>query len=449
MQSDPDSGSIPETVPRREIFAWAMFDFANSGYTTVVLTTIFNAYFVGVVATDSDSGRATLIWSGAVAAANLLVLLSAPLIGAIADESASKKRFLALTTLGCVISTALLGFAGPGDVVWATCCVIVATLMFASGENLIAAFLPEIARPDQMGRISAYGWTLGYFGGLLVLGISLMIVKSGEARGASATQYVGQVMWLTAFAFAVASLPTFLWLRERAQPRSDHAQPRSDNSQPRSRETIAQLARGGLSRLRETLTHARAHRDLFRFLITLTVYQSGVATVIVLAAVYAQAVMGFTMQDTIVMVLVVNITAALGAFIFGHIQDRIGSVRALAVTLLCWITALAVAWRGETRASFWLAASLIGASMGASQSAGRALVALFTPPARCGEYFGLWGVATKLAAIAGPLSYGFIAYATRGDHRLALLGTAMFFVAGLLLLMTVNESRGRAAAQVG
>jgi UMF1 family MFS transporter len=116
---------------------------------------------------------------------------------------------------------------------------------------------------------------------------------------------------------------------------------------------------------------------------------------------------------------------------------------------LCWIAALVVAYLGETRVSFWLAASLIGTSMGASQSAGRALVALFTPPARCGEYFGLWGLATKLAAIAGPLSYGFIAYVTRGDHRLALLGTTLFFVAGLALLMTVNESRGRAAAHGG
>ena len=433
--NDPDSKHAGRSVPRREIFAWAMFDFANSGYTTVVLTTIFNAYFVGVVAAGDDSGRATLIWSGAMAAANLLVLLSAPLVGAIADESASKKRLLALTTLGCVIGTALLGFAAPGDVTWAAGCVIVATLMFATGENLIAAFLPEIAKPDEMGRISAYGWTLGYFGGLLVLGASLVIVKAGEARGATAAEYVGQVMWFTAFAFAVASLPTFLWLRERAQPRGN--------------ETAWQIARAGVSRLRETLTHVRAHRDLFRFLIILAVYQSGVATVIVLAAVFAQQVMGFSTQDTIVMVLVVNVAAAFGAFVFGHVQDRIGSVRSLAITLLVWIAAIGVAYVGESRTSFWVAAGLIGVSMGASQSAGRALVGLFTPPERCAEYFGLWGLATKLAAIVGPLNYGLIAYVTGGDHRRALLGTAIFFVAGLALLFTVNETRGRAAAHGG
>lgn len=409
-----------------------MFDFANSGYTTVVLTTIFNAYFVGVVAAGAVAGRATLIWSVAIAVANLLVLLSAPIIGAIADESASKKRLLAVSTLGCVAGTAMLGFAGPSDVTWAVTWVIVATLMFSTGENLIAAFLPEIAKPNEMGRISALGWTLGYFGGLLVLGLSLAIVKTGEARGASAAEYVGQVMWLTAVAFALASLPTFLWLRERARPRG--------------RETPWQVARGAFMRLRETLTHVRAHRDLFRFLVTIAVYQSGVYTVIVLAAVFAQEVMGFSTQDTIVMVLVVNVAAALGAFVFGHVQDRIGSVRALAITLLIWIAALAVAYLAAARAGFWIAASLIGISMGASQSAGRALVGLFTPPERCAEYFGLWGLATKLAAIVGPLNYGLIAWMTGGDHRSALLGTAIFFVAGLALLATVDEARGRAAA---
>jgi UMF1 family MFS transporter len=427
--------SPPTTPPvtRREIFAWAMFDFANSGYTTVVLTTIFNAYFVGVVAAGHGTGPATLIWSAAIAVANLLVLLSAPLVGAIADESASKKRLLAVSTLGCVAGTALLGFAGPGEVTWAVTWVIVATLMFSTGENLIAAFLPEIARPEEMGRISALGWTLGYFGGLLVLGLSLLIVKAGEARGASVSAYIGQVMFLTALAFAAASLPTYIWLRERARPRG--------------RETVSQIAAGAFARLRQTLTHVRAHRDLFRFLITIAVYQSGVYTVIVLAAVFAQQVMGFRTQDTIVMVLVVNIAAALGAFVFGHVQDRIGSVRALAITLLIWIAALGVAYGGESRQVFWIAAGLIGLAMGASQSAGRALVGLFTPRERCAEYFGLWGLATKLAAIVGPLSYGLIAYLTGGDHRRALLGTAMFFIAGLALLATVDEARGRAAAR--
>ena len=421
-------------VTRREIFSWAMYDFANSGYTTVVLTAIFSAYFVAVVAgngADHD-GSATLLWTLATAIANGLILLSAPVIGAIADARASKKRFLAFTTIGCVVSTALLAFAGPGDVWLAMTLVIISAYMFGSGENLIAAFLPEISRPEQMGRISGYGWTIGYLGGLLVLGICLAVVMAGQARGATAEQVVPITLLITAGAFALASLPTFLWLRERATP---------------ARLPAVRYVRAGFEQLWRTLREAHKFKDLTRFLVTLMLYQCGVYTVIVLAAVYAQEAMGFSTADNIVLILVVNITAAAGAFAFGHVQDRLGSVPTLGITLLLWIAALVVAYFATERALFWLAANLIGLAMGSSQSAGRAVIGLFTPPARSAEFFGLWGFATKLAAIVGPLSYGFIVFLTQGNQRLAVLATTLFFAAGLIVLLGVNEKRGRANAQ--
>jgi UMF1 family MFS transporter len=156
--------------------------------------------------------------------------------------------------------------------------------------------------------------------------------------------------------------------------------------------------------------------------------------------------MGFSTQDTIVMILVVNVTAALGAFGFGQVQDRLGSVTTLAATLIIWIAALVLAYFIETRAGFWVVANLVGIALGSSQSAGRALIGLFSPPERSAEFFGLWGLAGKLAAVVGPLSYGLVAYISHGNHRLALLTTAGFFIVGLLLLLTVNERRGRAAA---
>ena len=414
----PHAASVPPAT-RREIFSWAMYDFANSGYTTVVLTAVFSAYFVGVVAgngADHD-GSATLLWTLATAIANGLILLSAPVIGAIADARAWKKRFLAFTTIGCVVSTALLALAGPGDVWLAMTLVIFSAYMFGSGENLIAAFLPEISKPEQMGRISGYGWTLGYLGGLLVLGICLAVVMAGQARGATAAQYVPITLLITAGAFALASLPTFLWLRERAVPAA-----------------LGQVSyvRAGFAQLRRTLNEAHRFKDLTRFLVTLTLYQCGVYTVIVLAAVYAQEVMGFSTVDNIVLILIVNFTAAAGAFTFGHVQDRLGSVPTLGITLLLWIAALVIAYFATERALFWLAANLIG---------------LFAPPARAAEFFGLWGFATKLAAIVGPLSYGFITYLTGGNQRLAVLATTLFFAAGLMGLLGVNEKRGRAAAR--
>jgi UMF1 family MFS transporter len=421
-------------VSRREIFSWAMYDFANSGYTTVVLTAIFNAYFVAVVAGGSteSSGTATLLWTVATSITNLLVLASAPVIGAIADHGAHKKRFLAVSTVGCVVFTAALALVGQGDVLLGTLLLIGSALMFHTSEDLIAGFLPEIAGPDDMGRISGYGWSLGYIGGLFVLGLCLVYITGAQARGDEATDYVPVTMLITAAAFGLAALPTFLWLRERAV-----AQPRAPGES---------YLRIGFARVRETLQHAQHYRDLFRFLVTLAVYYCGIYTVIVLAAVYAQQAMGFNTQDTIFLILVVNITAALGAFGFGLLQDRFGSVRTLALTLLVWIGALVLAYVVESRAGFWVVANLVGIALGSSQSAGRALVGQFSPPARAAEFFGLWGLAQKTAAMIGPLVYGLVAWLSQGNHRLALLATTIFFVVGLALLMTVNERRGRAVA---
>lgn len=411
-----------------------MYDFANSGYTTVVLTAVFSAYFVGVVAggATETAGAATLLWTVAMAITNALVLLTAPVLGAIADHGAHKKRFLALTTVGCVLFTAALAWVGQGDVVLGMTLVILATFMFSSGENFISAFLPEISNEKNIGRISGYGWSLGYVGGMLVLGLCLAYVDWAQARGDPATAYVPVTMWITAAMFALAAAPTFIWLRERAVP------------QPRRRGQ--HYLRIGFGRVRHTLVHARHYQDLFRFLVTLTVYYCGINTVVVLTAIYAQEVMGFSMRDNIFLILVLNVAAAAGAFGFGVIQDRIGSVRTLAMTLALWIFALVTVYFVESRTAFWAVANVAGFALGASQSAGRALVGLFSPLGRAAEFFGLWGLAGKLAAVIGPLTYGFIAYASDGNHRLALLATAAFFVAGLALLFSVDERRGRAAA---
>lgn len=423
-----------EPVTRRERLAWCMYDFANSGFTTVILTAIFNAYFVGVIAAGSGNGSATLLWTLTMAAANALVLLSAPVVGAIADYSGAKKRFLTVTTIGCVIFTALLYFAGPGDVALAMGLVILATFMFASGENLIAAFLPEISTPQTIGRLSGYGWALGYLGGLLTLALCLGYVTYAEQQGIEAAHYVPVTNLIVAALFGIAALPTLLWLRERAGVAESF--------------DSAHIVRQGFSRLRATLHQARLHTDLFRFLLALTTYYAGIHIVIVLAAVYAQEVMGFKTQDTIVLIMVVNVTAAIGAFLFGHLQDRIGSLRCIAITLVIWIAAIICAYFAVDEWLFWVAANLIGTALGGAQSAGRALVGQFTPSGRQGEFFGLWGLATKLSAIVGPLTYGAMVYLFAGDHRIALLSTLAFFIFGLVLLASVDEKRGREAAKI-
>ncbi len=420
---------------RRELLAWAFYDFANSGYTTVVQTTIFSAYFVGVVAGAAQGfspGLSTLLWSLAIGIANFIVMISGPIIGAIADYRACKKPFLMISSVGCIASTALLALVGPGDIWLGMILVTLSAIMFASGENLIAAFLPEIVPEKDMGKMSGYGWALGYFGGLLTLGICLGYITWARQQGMSETQYVPVTLLVTAAIFALTATPTFLWLRERAIPVS------WDQSVSNLRVSIARLA--------HTFKEAARFRDLFWFLITLGVYQSGVSTVVVLAAIYAQEVFGFNTQSLIVLIMVVNVTAAVGAFICGHLQDRIGSVPTLAISLAVWIVAVAVALLANKPVHMWIVGNIIGLAMGSSQAIGRALVSKFSPSERAGEFLGLWGLVNRLSAIVGPLSYGLINYLSKGDHKMSLLSTLLFFILGLVLLCKVNEGRGKAAA---
>lgn len=412
-------------VRPREVWAWAMFDFANSGYTTIVITAIFNAYFVAVIA--GNAVWATFAWTAALSVSYLLILFTAPLLGAHADLH-GKKRWLLLTTLGCVLGTAGLALAGPGEFALALCFLVISNFCFGSGENLIAAFLPELARKESLGRLSGWGWGLGYLGGLAALALCLGWIGWAQGQGMGPAEFVPACLLITAALFAVASAPTFLFLRERT------AAP------------AVATAVSAWQRVLATVRHAARYRDMRRFMLCIVFYQAGIQAVIALAAIYAQQAMGFDTQQTIQLIVVVNVTAALGAFLFGHLQDRIGHVRALALTLAGWIAMTLIAWAAQSQAMFWLAANIAGLCLGASQSAGRALVGLLAPEDRHGEFFGLWGLAVKLSAILGPLTYGAVTWLTAGDHRLAILVTGGYFVIGLAILAGVDVERGRQAA---
>src|SRR4029453_17344623 len=315
-------------VSRREVFSWAMYDFANSGYTTVVITAVFSAYFVGEVA--GGAPWATFVWTCALAASYGLVVVSAPLIGAYADARAAKKRLLIFSTIGCVLFTAGLAFVGRGEIWLGVALVVASNFFFGTGENLIAAFLPELAQGEALGRISGWGWSLGYLGGLVTLGLCLAYVSYAQSRGQVATQFVPVTMLITAATFTAASLPAFVWLHERSRPVAANRSPMS-----------------AFSRVARTLREARRYADLRRFLLCFVFYQAGIQTVVALAAVYAQEVMGFTTRDTLILILVVNVTAAVGAFGFGEFQDRLGHVRTIVLTLAGWITAVILAWAAD------------------------------------------------------------------------------------------------------
>jgi len=407
-----------------------MYDFANSGYTTVVLTAVFAAYFVGGVADNAP--WATMAWTGALALSSLLVMLTMPALGAYADLRAAKKRLLMLTTAGCVLATLALARVGPGDVALAVAAIVLSNVFYSYGESLIAAFLPELARRDSLGRVSGWGWSFGYFGGMLTLGLSLAYVMWAQGQGIPAAQFVPVTMLITAGIYALASVATFALLRERAVPQAQASQ--------------QQGLKASQARLLQTWREARRFEDFASLLVCAVAYQAGISVVIALAAVYAEQVLGFKQTETMMLIFLVNIAAALGAFAWGYVQDRVGHRPALALTLFGWIVMTLLAGLATEPTLFWIAAVIAGLCMGSSQSAGRALTGAFSPEQRRAEFYGLWTFATRLSAIVGPLTYGVVTLLTDGNHRIGIMSTGLFFVLGLVLLMRVNVQRGMAAA---
>ncbi|MDP2314094.1 MAG: MFS transporter [Pseudomonadota bacterium] len=428
-------------APAREIFGWSMFDFANSSYTTVIITVVYATVFPKLIVGDERLGN--LLWSATLSASYALVVLTAPLFGAIMDFSGSKKRFLMASWLLTVVATAALGIAGPGQVALAMVLLLISNFGFASGESFASSFLPDLGPPEALGRISGMAWGLGYFGGLLSTAAVLFGLGPATAENLDGVRLIGPV---TAFFFFVGALPTFLLLRERGIP-----QPLPAGA------TYVSI---GLARIRQSTRDVRAFRDLLVFLGSLFFSQAGLSIVIAFAFIYGDQVIRWAPQTMMMMFVITQLTAAVGAFLFGFIQDRIGARNAYGVTMVLWIVAavliyatpqLTVAINAALGTSvlaehvFLGVGALAGTGLGAAQSSGRALVGLFAPPQKSGEIFGLWGVMGKLAAIFGLLGLGVLQSVL--GLQTAILFCAVLFAAALVVVWFVDEARGREVAR--
>ncbi|HKH44779.1 MAG TPA: MFS transporter [Thermoanaerobaculia bacterium] len=425
MSAPTDSSPTPPPS-RREIFGWAMFDFANSSYTTVIVSVAFGVYFTRLVA---PPGKGDALWSLGIAVGNLIVLLLSPIVGAIADDSGRKKLFLFFTYLTCILGTAALWLVTPGRVDLALTLFVISFIGFSFGENLAGSFLPEISTPDNIGKISGLGWGLGYFGGLASLALVYPLLK-GDFVPANLANL--RLAWLVvALFFLLAALPTFLLLRERA---------------PRGTGTIPQYVRDGFLRLGQTARSARHFSELIRFLCVFFLYSAGLTSVIAFAGIFAANTLHFTSKELFLLFIILQLSSAGGALGFGAIQDKLGAPRTIQVTLLLWVLVCAGVYLVETKMAFWGVALCAGLGIGSLQSASRALVGLFAPPEKSAEFFGLWGLAGKSAYMVGPLIFGLISSGT-GSQRIAILSTAGFFILGLIGMSFISEKRGLAAAR--
>ena len=407
---------------RGEVATWALYDFANSAFTTLVVTFIFSTYFTQVVAENSDRG--TILWSHAVNLSALIVAVITPLLGAIADYSGRKKLFLFCSMITCVVFTALLFFVEAGMVAQALFFFVIANIGFEASNVFYNAFLPEIATRNNIGRISGIGQALGYGGGLICLLVALAIIRGWipieKAFAVRATNLL-VALWFLAFA-----LPFFLIVKER---------------QPEERHSLVGSAKAGFLRLGSTLRNLRRYSEAAKLLVARMIYNDGLTTVFSFAAIFAAAVFGMNTDEIILLGLSLNVFAGLGAFGLGYVTDWIGGKRTIIITLVVLIGATVFGAFAQTRTTFWIASMILGVMVGPNQAASRSLLGLCIPDDKHAEFFGFFAFSGKLASMLGPLAYGIILSST-GSQRLAMASILVFFLLGLILLLFVDEKKG-------
>lgn len=419
--------AINPGVRVREIFGWAMYDFANSGYTLVVLTAVYSQYFTSVIVGEDKVWGASA-WTWALALSYLIVTLTVTSLGRWADEHGAKRRLLMFSTIGCVVTTAALGWTGSGTVFMALVLIVVSNTFYSWGEGFIAAFLPELAKREKMGTISGLGWGIGYLGGMLTLGVCLAYIKLSVPEGSSADGAVGATMWIVALVYGLCACVTFALLKERSRPQAQQS----------VKKTMWQDIKSSVRAL-------QSFPDLRHILVSTTCYQGGVAVVIALAAIYAKTIIGMTLEEIIVMMFLLNVAAAGGAFLLGHFQDRFGHKQVLIAVLLAWaMTCVGVALC-TAKWQFWIAATCAGLCMGSSQSIGRAMVGLFSPQQRLAEFFGLWTLCARLAAIIGLVLVGALNWLVGLNWGVAII--SLLFIAGIVVLKPLDVKRGIALAK--
>ncbi|MFN3476918.1 MAG: MFS transporter [Candidatus Methylomirabilales bacterium] len=425
-------GISPAKAGKGEILAWCLYDFANSSFPTIIITVAYSIYFVEVVA--SPSSRGDFLWGVSYAMSMLLAALSAPILGAIADFSGTKKRFLAFFTGLSILATAFLFFVGSGGLLSGMLLFALANYGFASSLVFYNAFLPEIAAEKDMGKVSGFGWALGYIGGLLSLALALPFIREGLSPGNLERFRFSFV--IAAAHFLLFSFPLFLFLKERAIPRR--------GSLPGG--ILLPYIHVGLARLHTTFREIRRFRELAKFLLAFFIYNDAIDTVFVFSSIYAKVTLHFSMAELALFFVVVQIPAALGAFGFGFLVDRIGAKRSISITLIIWTLVTVGVFFTASKRGFFLISIVASLASGSCQAASRSLVGLFTPQGKSAEFFGFLAVCGKFSAILGPLTFGAISSFT-GSQKTAVLSVGFFFLLGLLLLQTVREEEGMRAAK--
>jgi len=404
------------TGSKSKIFTWTLFDFANTSFSVIIVTVVFSKYFTNYV-----TGGQKWIWGLAVSISMIIAAFLSPPLGAIADISRNRKRFLLMFTLLSVICTLLMFYVQKGDILLGFILFILANIGFEAGLVFYDAFLPNLTDKKNFGRVSGYGFAMGYVGALAVLLIVMFMLP--DSSSPDYYYHIRLTFVVAAMFFFVFSIPLFLFIRE-----------------PKTSEVIkSDLIWNGLSKSFETFKNIffrKKYPSISRFLFAFFLYNDAIITIIAFASIFASNILNMNDEQIIIFFVIVQSTAIAGSFIFGIVSDHFGPKRTISITLLVWIIVVIGAFFVQTVSGFYIVGLLAGLAIGSSQSCSRSLMALLTPNEREAEFFGFYdGFFGKSSAVVGPLIYGIISDIS--NERFAALTIGIFFIVGLLVLQKV------------
>ena len=404
---------------KRTVRSWILYDFANSIYPAVVTTAVFPLFYRGAIV-GGEAGLGELWWGWAVAASALIVAFTSPFLGAVADLSGARKRFLGFWVVTCLVGVALMTRLEPGMIVAGFLFFVIANVGFESANVFYNAYLPDIVPPERLGRTSGHGYGLGYLGSAVGLLLVLPFAQSGRF----------ELVWLSVIAFfAVFSIPAFLFLPGGGGAGLG----------------IGQAAAKGFADFKRIAAEVWGHRNLRRFLFAFFFYIDGVLTLIVMAGVIAQGTFGFDQQQVIILFLIVQFSALAGAFALAKPTDTLGPKKVLTGVIFLWVAAGVSAYFVEDPNVFYGLAVAAGFGLGSVQSASRALMASLIPDGREAELFGFYALCGRSSSVIGPVLFGGVTYLAGGNQRPGFLVLTALFLIGLVLLQRVRDPRAPVA----
>ena len=409
---------------RQNIFVWSLYDFANSAFTTLVVTFIYAAYFTKAIAENEIIG--TALWSRAISLTAIIVAIASPIMGVIADKANLRKTILVFMTYTSIFGSIMLYFAMPGEVMKALAWFVIANIGFELGGVFYNAYLPEIAPENKIGRVSGYGWSFGYVGGLLCLVIALIGFVNPEIPWFGFSKVAGENIRATnilvAVWFGIFSLPMILILKTK----------------PKGKYTTSKFNfLSGINELVHTFREIKKYKQVVKFLLARMIYNDGLVTIFAFGGIYAAGTFGFSFEEIMIFGIVLNVTAGIGAFIFGFLDDKLGGKLTIQITLICLIVAGLMAIFAQSKLYFWIAGIIVGIFSGPNQAASRSLMGRFTPKLRENEFYGFFAFSGKMTAFIGPLCLGILTQVF-DSQRVGVSIVVFLFVLGLFLLKFVN-----------